>query len=520
MPGIDASIYQQLGQGVTPIKGPQEIAAQALQLRHLRAQADLQDQQLASSKQAQAEQQQLRDVAKTATSPEDLEAKVLAVGTPAAIKMHHELTTARLTTEKAQRESAVTQTLLEKNQNDAASQVTGGIMSLPPEQRAAAWPDALAKFAAIDPEKAKAAAEKYPQYPGDDVVAQMHAFTQTEAQRLQVAAQTQLKAHQDATLAETMRHNKETEKTAFVSASRPSASMVMQQMGDLPAGFDPSQPLSAGLEPTAQLMGRGERHQIDPSTRTPHSSELNARADYLAKQNGLPGVLGPTEVAERQAGKKDFGSSGKNGQLLQSINVAASHLSLLNDLGEALHNGDTKIINELSNRLKTATGNPSANNYATVQLPVVTEVLRVAKGAGMINENEEKYFLKVAEGANSPKQLQGVIDNLTKIMGARPKAMEQTYGRYYPGHSVGEKLTPEAIKAFKRVGITFAPPAQANASGGSEGSPAIAPGAPTGAGGGGLPPGVKEQGQEGAVKWYRWASDGRRHTALPPAGGN
>ena len=522
MSGIDASIYQNLGQGVTPILTPQQIALQKMQMQHTQAQTDLASADASMAKQKVANMQQLQDVAKGATSPEDLESRVLSVGTPDAIKLHHDLVTARLTTAKAQNEAQITQTLLQKNQNDAASNVTGGLMSLPPEQRAAAWPDALQKFAAIDPNKAAVVAQKYPQYPGDDIVTQMHAFTQSEAQRLQEASQQQLQEHQDATLAETIRHNKESEKTALIAANKPSAAITLQNMGQLPQGFDPSQPLNPGLEPMAHAIGRHDQKMQDPTTRTPYAQQVNARADWLAKnQYGYAEGAGGTDaVEEKKKGMIAFAPGQPNGTILQNADVATLHLAQLQRLGDALKNGDNQTVNQLTNQLNTWTGHKEANNYASVQAPVVSEVLKVAKGSGMINEKEEQHYLDVTKGANSPEQLQGVIDELTKVMGARAQSMEPQFRRYFPGHEITERMRPETVAAFKRVGINLGQQspgvAPSAAPGASQASPNAAPAAPAG---GALPPGVKEQGNENGVQWYRWASDGKRHTALP-AGGN
>jgi hypothetical protein len=513
---IDASVYSQLGHGVTPID-PVGSWMRADQDKHLNEQTKAMSLQNIASQQALDDSSQLRDLAKNSATQDDYEYGLLKLGTPAALKAHQELVLSRLATTKAQREANIAQLLQQKQENDAASGVTGGLLALPPEQRPAAWPLALQKLAEVNPEKASAVAQKYPQYPGDAVATQMHQFTQTEAQRLSEQTQNALQQHQSSVLGETKRHNLESEKTARIAAEKPPASLVLQAMNDVPTDFDPSKPLAdPGREAFANEMGRGERQGYDPTTRTPHAGEMNARGDWLAKKNGFPGLLGPTAVNELKVGKEEFGPKGRNGQVLQSVNVAAQHLDLLEQLGEALKNGNNQVANEITNKLKTRiSGAASATNYAAVQLPVLSEILRIVKGAGMINEKEMERMLKISENSNSPGQIAGVIDNLVKIMGARPRAMEQIYGNYFRGHSVSEKLLPEVNALFARHGVSVGQ--------GPGSDPSLAPeasqGSPSPSATGGLPPGVKEQGQEGAVKWYRWASDGKRHTALPPSGG-
>lgn len=136
---IDTSIYGMLGQGVTPIVSPIQRDMQALQLKHLAAQTNLatsqaQEQDL-RSKDLATKQANLDAINKTlqgVTDPEERKARLYALGTPEAFAMHHKLVQDEFQTEKAGREAAIAQGLLDKQKMDAISGLTGSIMNLPP----------------------------------------------------------------------------------------------------------------------------------------------------------------------------------------------------------------------------------------------------------------------------------------------------------------------------------------------------------------------------------------------------
>jgi hypothetical protein len=61
---FDASIFQNLGRGVTPIQGPMEIATQGQQLRNLANQGQIQQAQVQGLNRQAQDDQAIRDVMK------------------------------------------------------------------------------------------------------------------------------------------------------------------------------------------------------------------------------------------------------------------------------------------------------------------------------------------------------------------------------------------------------------------------------------------------------------------------
>lgn len=510
---IDTSIYSMLGQGVTPLKSPQEVEAQVMQLRQMAAQTNLLETQQKGAAGQAADAELLKTTAQSVMmkarqegrepEPIEFEQAFRATGTPAGFKAAHEAEQARVATEKQNRESKLVQLTVAQHEQTAVSQVTGGLLALPPEQRAAAWPQALEALARVNPEKTRAVAQKYPQFPGDDIIAQMHNFSQTEQQRLQQAQADQVKAHQEATLAETQRHNKASEETARIQASKPSIALINGQ--GLPQTFDPAQPLAdPSAEAIAHQIGSWETKPPSLNQRaTPQQRQAVARADWLAKNqyghsSGLPG---DADIADIVAGRKDYGPQGRSGQAITAAGTAARHLAYLDQMSEALKNGDNQSVNKAAQAWAKWSGKAAPTNFGSVQNLVIPEVLRAAKGAGLINEKEEERFLQQNSSASGPAQLKGFTDSLIHLMGDRIKEMQPNYARYNRGGSIADRLSPEAAKLFSSKGITFG----GNAAKGTSNAPTGSPASP-----GGLAPTVERGG-----KTYYLYSDGNYYSQKP-----
>lgn len=468
---VDTSIYQMLGHGVTPIKTPQELDLQNQQMRQMKAQTGLLETQQLGAQQQQADADLLKKTAAEVSAkaqaagrpavPAEYAVAFRATGTPAGVKAAHEAEQAIAATDKAQREAQLAQLTIDKQHIEEASRVTAGLMALPPEQRAAAWPEALKAFAAIDPNKAKAAAEKYPTYPGDEVVGQMHQFTQSETVRLQQAQAAQVKAHQDAQLAETARHNKESERIAEIAAKKPNAAITIAMNDKEMEGYDPSKPLGdPSAEAQAHLWGSWERKAPEITTRTPIAQKKAvARANYLAQnqyghETGLPG---DADVADVVAGRKEYGPAGATGRQITASATAVRHLNFLEQLGNALDNNDVTAANQVKQAIAKATGKAAPTNYAGASALVVPEVLRAAKGAGVIGEEEEKRLLAANSNISSPAQMRGFINTMAHLMGDRLTSMQPNYAKYNRNGSIAERIDPDARNLMAKYGINLPP---------------------------------------------------------------
>lgn len=232
----------------------------------------------------------------------------------------------------------------------------------------------------------------------------------------------------------------------------PNTTILMGGPGGPPGAIpDYSNPLKdPGEEAMAKAIAAKQQDPIKVSSRNyAYATRVNGRAASLGGGE-LPGSVG---VAEQKAGELAFGPKGAQGQALQNIDTATGHLAHLQSLIGAMNNGDSRALNAASNWFTTQFGGAAPNNFDTVKSVAIPEVLKVAKGAGIINEQEERQLQAVADRAGSPAQLNGFISQFQHIMGSRAEALDPVYQRYFPGHRIGERLRPSTVDMFKGIGL-------------------------------------------------------------------
>lgn len=129
------------------------------------------------------------------------------------------------------------------------------------------------------------------------------------------------------------------------------------------------------------------------------------------------------DYAVRLKARRDF-ATGQEGRMLRSIGTASKHLDMLGELGTALGNNDTQVLNRIGNAFNTQFGGDSATNFNAAKQIVGQEVVKaIVVGGGGVTEREEAA--KSISAANSPEQLQGVIDTYRAIMGAQRESLVQ-----------------------------------------------------------------------------------------------
>ena len=471
---VDTSIYQMLGHGVTPIKSPQEQELAAQQMRQMRAQTSLLETQQLGAAQTQADTDLLKTTAQNVLAkaqsenrqPEPLEfARAFrATGTVAGIKAAREAETAYAADSKVQLDAKISEITVAQHQLDAVSQITGGILSLAPEKRADAWVGALKTFAQIDPKKGAELAQQYPDYPGDAVIEAKHATAQSEKLRLQQAQAQQLKEHQDRTATEQERHNKEAEVTARIQANKPPGMVVVErERSAAMAGFDASKPLdNPAAEAIAHTHGSWEKVVPDAALNTRATldqQKMVARAEWLAKNqyghdSGLPGV---SDISLMQESRNSFGPNGVHGKTILAATTATRHLSFLENLGIALANNDNLLVNKLKKEWSEWTGLPAPTNYAAASAMIVPEILKVAKGVGVIGEKEEERLLKANSNISSPAQMKGFINTMAHLMGDRLQTLAPAYASANRGKSIASAIDAEGLKLMAKYGINLPP---------------------------------------------------------------
>jgi hypothetical protein len=178
------------------------------------------------------------------------------------------------------------------------------------------------------------------------------------------------------------------------------------------AGVAPGGTLDDNTERTAQAIAKG---QLPAPTGMALLNPKNQR--ILGRVMEINPQYDYTEVAAKKAAATSFGT-GQLGNALRSVSTANAHLDQMNELVDALGNGNTQVINKVNNWYQTQTGNPAPTNFNAIKNVVGQEVVKaIVAGGGGVGEREEAA--KAFSTANSPAQLKEAIQHYRMVMGAQ-----------------------------------------------------------------------------------------------------
>ncbi len=231
----------------------------------------------------------------------------------------------------------------------------------------------------------------------------------------------------------------------------------------VPRGMSEAEQMRIKLE--QQRIGQAERHwQADHAEINPANLQETAKAiaNYqqppltawaMAKPQGqaLMGEVmkvnpsySAQDYAASQQSLKAF-STGKQGQAVNSFNVALSHLDTLQEAAKALKNGDVQMLNKVSNYYKQQSGNPAPTNFDGIKQVVGNEIIKAVVGSGAGVEDRKTAAEAIAK-ANSPAQLNGVIDKYKELMSGQLKGLRQQYEVTTKRKDFNARLSPQAQK--------------------------------------------------------------------------
>lgn len=142
----------------------------------------------------------------------------------------------------------------------------------------------------------------------------------------------------------------------------------------------------------------------------------------------------------------DF-STGKQGQAINSMNVATSHLQTLDELATALGNKDDRTYNRISNAFSKEFGSPAPTNFNAAKKIVADEVVKaIVGGGGGVSDREQAQA--AIDAANTPQQLHNSIQTVYKLMGGQLKGLKQQYEQTTKKTDFMDRLSPDAKKAL------------------------------------------------------------------------
>lgn len=151
---------------------------------------------------------------------------------------------------------------------------------------------------------------------------------------------------------------------------------------------------------------------------------------------------------------KKFGA-GKEGDSVRFLNTAVQHVDALEVAGNALHNGGVPALAALRNSLSSALGQPAPKTFDELKGLVGSEVAKAVQG-GLGSAGEREELKSQLSNANSPEQMQGVLNGLKTLLAGQAKGLKQQYEdgtHFYEGSpfAFNNKLLPATRKALGLV---------------------------------------------------------------------
>ena len=155
------------------------------------------------------------------------------------------------------------------------------------------------------------------------------------------------------------------------------------------------------------------------------------------------------EYSQEQKAIRDF-ATGKQGQAINSISVAIDHLDTLRSLSDALKNKDFPAFNRISQRWAQETGNPAPTNFDAAKQIIGQEIIKsvVAGGGGVTERNQAQDALS---RANSPAQINGVIDTIEKLMAGQLRGQKRTYETTTGRTDFDQRISSRALQVLDRL---------------------------------------------------------------------
>lgn len=179
-------------------------------------------------------------------------------------------------------------------------------------------------------------------------------------------------------------------------------------------------PDPAAVEAKANAIAKYQSGPLSGYTeRTPFGTEVTKRLYEINPKYQA------NEFGARSKAYKDF-ATGKQGNAVRSFVVTDSHLGTLQELGEALQNKDTQVINRVANRVAQETGSAAPTNFDAAKRIVADEVVKAIVGGQTALGDREEAAATIMS-ASSPAQLSGVIATYRKLVGGQMAGLKNQF---------------------------------------------------------------------------------------------
>lgn len=118
--------------------------------------------------------------------------------------------------------------------------------------------------------------------------------------------------------------------------------------------------------------------------------------------------------------------TGKQGDIVRSIDTSSLHISTLMPLLDAMNNGDVRGVNNIANTWSQQFGGIAPTNFKAAKDIVGDEVTKaIVGGAGSLTDREtlQANFNEAA----SPEQLKGVVNTLQQLLSGQLVSLQQQF---------------------------------------------------------------------------------------------
>lgn len=199
---------------------------------------------------------------------------------------------------------------------------------------------------------------------------------------------------------------------------------VSGKMSDLVRKYPPSlanQEFDPGH--AAEVAKAIANYQLAPlsayAMRTPYGQSVSAEVLKLNPEYQA------NEFSSRTKAYKDF-MSGKKGDSIRAFNNTLLHLGTLDQLTDALNNGDVKLFNKIGNIFANQTGVAAPTNFEAARDIVADEVVKaiIGSGGGVADRDKAQAAFNTA---NSPQALRGVFKTYKTLLGGQLLGLAHQY---------------------------------------------------------------------------------------------
>jgi hypothetical protein len=198
----------------------------------------------------------------------------------------------------------------------------------------------------------------------------------------------------------------------------------------------------------AQIRAIAEGRAVMPSAATRSQAAIQIRNAVFQYD--------PTYSDQRAQVRKAF-TTGSDGRNIGALNTAAVHLDQFADAATAMQNGSFTPGNAVWNSLRSTFGSTAPTNFQTLKTAVSGEMASALKGNA--TDPEIANVSKAIDEANSPAQLQGVVETNLHVLGAKLSTYQQRYQQQIPGDQVWSPVLPAAKGVFSKHGFDPTAPA-------------------------------------------------------------